>query len=343
MKKMILVILAAFSVICACARNTENGIQTETQTSDSACLIYADSVSHTPNLIEPVSPSPEPTPGVAITQNPAAGDADLPGKTSAAESVRVLCDTDSVALKLHYGINPAHGTREIVVKYENKTDKEINVELNSVLLNDCFAADDCVISWIEAQSANFQTMHAWEKTLVIAGQSRLIRCSGTIRVYYTYGDMNDDSNAVLEQEFEVFFPSEGTLDILVDSFRNVNIHRQILRNDEKCRIVLLYLGMEIEHISYEEYISYLGMLYFENNTDSIVPFSIDGITINDSTIDMYVNVDVQANTAKFVEFIVDNSDLIENGIDEILSIELLLHTISDNGEYDQIYYPIDLE
>ena len=259
------------------------------------------------------STDPAATPGDGAPVSASDGQAGLP---EACESA-ALYDDGTVSLRLLYGTNDKSGQKQLVLRAENAGDSPTVARLDSPVLNGAVPAG----VWyrqLEPGSVVFEKMADWGKSLFLAEEEPLRSVSGQASLSRDYS-----GDPYAEAEFRADFQNGGA-GFFCDRLLNAEIPRQVLLDGDACRLTLLFFGRDPLFSG-----SFRGMLFAENKTDADLPVNLNGITVNDRTLQIYgSSKTVPAGDVLFYEFTCSDDVLEAQRIESVRSVSLLILTNS---------------
>lgn len=231
---------------------------------------------------------------------------------------QVLIDYDNITITA-VGYDPGGFLSSAGVKLliENGGEKDVSVGVNAVVVNGYMMGNLFVSDVAAGKKAN-ETLEIYSTDLSAAGIENI----GEIVIYFYFYDPDTFDTLYVADPVTIhtsLYPQEDTA---------ANDTGLELLNQDGIRIV----GKYIRHDSImgEEIV-----LYLENNTGRNITVESDNVSINGFMVETYFFSEVYSGYKAVDEILVSESDLEDNGIDQIKTVELQFH-VFDSDTYDTV-------
>ncbi len=272
--------------------------------------------------------SPRQTPSEDTSETPAASDANdklsSNAATNAADDSKRLSINEQVLLEQN-GLmitakeidNDSIWGVGIKLLIENNSDKNLGVTSNALIVNN-YMISDLFSSSIAAGKKSNEMMYISSSGLSASGINKI----GQIEVYFHVYD-SDTYDTILDSDVITIQTSEyAAMDIkAMDDGKE-------LYNQDGIKIVGKYVDEE----------SFWGtaiLLYIENSSGKNVGINCDNMSINGFMVTPFFTSTIYAGKMALDDITIMSSDLVENGIKSVDTIELSFH-IYDSNTYETI-------
>jgi len=230
---------------------------------------------------------------------------------------QVLFDHDGVVVTAKEYVHDSIWGDGIKVLVENNSDKDTGVGNTALIVND-YMVFDLFSSTVAAGKKSTETIYISSSDLENAGISNI----GKIELYmHTF----DPDTYMTTYEADA-------VTIKTSAFEMMDTESKVSGNELYNKDGIKIIGKYVEA---DTFWGTSVLLYIENNTDNNISVSCDDLSVNGFMVTPLFSSTVYSGKKAVDDITIFESDLEENGIEKVESIELKFH-IYDNDTYNTI-------
>lgn len=230
---------------------------------------------------------------------------------------QVLFDHDGVVVTAKEYVHDSIWGDGIKVLVENNSDKDTGVGNTALIVND-YMVFDLFSNTVAAGKKSTETIYISSSDLENAGISNI----GKIELYlHTF----DPDTYMTTYEADA-------VTIKTSAFETMDTESEVSGNELYNKDGIKIIGKYVEE---DTFWGTSVLLYIENNTDNNISVSCDDLSVNGFMVTPLFSSTVYSGKKAVDDITIFESDLEENGIEKVESIELKFH-IYDADTYDTI-------
>lgn len=228
------------------------------------------------------------------------------------------------------------GVGTIGVAVQNKCEKPIGVNIDNVTI------DYVIESSASATCVDIGIGDVCYETLELSDDMWManLQTVSTLDFQIDIYDSETDEFFVENEKVYVGVTNMLETSLNVIPIRGAYTENQIVVENDEIRVVVEYLGNLENYIYNSE--NFTLMYYVENLSDKDISFECTGIAINGTTMDAYGSATISPEARWYGETTMSGSDLDENGIESIYSVDMCVLVNGDMYQDSGEWYPVNL-